>query len=408
MVETRKKRVGVLLIGVKGAISTTLIAAQIASQVLGIDFQIPSKADPDFNHLPLLELSDMVMGGWDISAHRMSESLIHHQIVPEQYLPSIQSQIDQCPVYPGIVVDEVPILSKQDPNVRIKQSFESYAQMVALLENDIIDFKAKNNLDRVVVIDLSSTSQPIMPNALHLTKSAFEEALSQPFASTQETNAINASMLYAYAGIKQHCHLINFTPTTAFDVPALIDFAEQQKVLLCGKDGKTGQTLYKTAIAPIFAQRGLKVNGWYSTNILGNRDGEVLNHPIYKQSKIQTKSSVLAEILGYDDFDHQVHIHYYKPRGDAKEAWDNIDIEGWFSKKMQMKINWLGWDSILAAPLVLDLIRWVCFFESFGYQGVLPQVASYFKYPIGYQKHHFFDQVAFLKESVFKHMPPKS
>jgi myo-inositol-1-phosphate synthase len=407
MVESRKKRVGVLLIGVKGAISTTLIAAQVAHQTLDIEFQIPSNADPDFQHLPLLTFSDLVIGGWDISSHLMSESVVHHQIVPEQYLAAILPKIDQAPVYPGIVIDAVPILSAQDQNVRIKQSFQSYRQMVELLEKDILDFKEKNDLDRIVIVDLSSTSQPIMPNALHLTLEAFEQAIDAPFDCTLDS-AINASMLYAYAGIRQQCHLINFTPTTAFDIPALIDFAEKQKVLLCGKDGKTGQTLYKTAIAPIFAQRGLKVNGWYSTNILGNRDGEVLNHPNHRQSKIQTKSSVLAEILGYDDFDHQVHIHYYKPRGDAKEAWDNIDIEGWFSKKMQMKINWLGWDSILAAPLVLDLIRWVCFFETFGYQGLLPQVASYFKYPIGYQKHHFFDQVAFLKESVFKHMPPQS
>ena len=209
-------------------------------------------------------------------------------------------------------------------------------------------------------------------------------------------------MLYAYAAIKNGCHYINFTPSLTAEVPALIDMAVQAKVGLAGRDGKTGQTLYKTVLAPLFRERALKLKGWYSINILGNRDGLVLKEEKHKAAKIKSKTAVLESIVGYNDFDHQVHIHYYPPRGDAKEAWDNIDFSGWFDVPMQMKINWLGEDSILAAPLVCDLIRWVDFFTTHKEYGVFSQLASYFKDPLGCHEHDFFKQVQLLREHVLK------
>jgi myo-inositol-1-phosphate synthase len=264
------------------------------------------------------------------------------------------------------------------------------------------------NVERVVLLDLSSTARPLINASVQHHLDDFNRLLDAPISESLALNAVNVGNLYAYAAISELCPCVNFTPSTTFDIPALITLAEQLKVPLCGKDGKTGQTLYKTALAPLFKQRALKVKGWYSTNILGNRDGEVLDQPEHRQTKIESKQNVLAELLGEDDFDHQVHIHYYKPRGDAKEAWDNIDFEGWFGVPMQMKINWLGSDSILAAPLAADLVRWMIYFHQRGDGGVISELASYFKSPLSFDHHHFFEQVTALQNLIISHQAAKT
>jgi myo-inositol-1-phosphate synthase len=267
-----------------------------------------------------------------------------------------------------------------------------------ILERDIQTFKEREGVSRVILLDLSSTAKGLLPSPAHATLAQLEEALDRP--SSEVSGQLSEGTLYAYAALKSGCPCANFTPSTTFDIPALIELAQREGLPLCGKDGKTGQTLYKTALAPMFKLRGLKVLGWYSTNILGNRDGEVLNHPEHRQTKIDSKRAALSEILGYDDLDHQVHIHYYGPRGDAKEAWDNIDIEGWFGVKMQMKVNWLGSDSVLAAPLAADLVRWLTFYHRAGVGGPIPALGSYFKSPLGEPGHDLFEQAQLLREDV--------
>jgi len=224
----------------------------------------------------------------------------------------------------------------------------------------------------------------LMPT--HQSIGQFEEGLAK------DDPAISAGMLYAYAALAAKVPYVNFTPSTTVDIPALMEFADVQGVVIAGKDGKTGQTLYKTVLAPMFQLRNLRVSGWYSTNLLGNDDGYVLSDPAHLQQKVASKLEALAPILGYDDVDHQVDIHYYAPRGDAKEAWDVIDFVGWLGAKMSMRVNWLGQDSILAAPLVVDLARLVWFAQQRGERGPATQLSAFFKTPLNTREHNFFEQ----------------
>jgi myo-inositol-1-phosphate synthase len=189
-------------------------------------------------------------------------------------------------------------------------------------------------------------------------------------------------MLYAYAAIAEGVPYGNFTPSVAADIPALIEFAEKQKVPIAGKDGKTGQTFIKTVLAPALQARALKVEGWYSTNILGNRDGLALSNEDSLASKIKTKSSVLDDILGYEVEDHIVDIRYYRPRGDNKEAWDNVDITGFLGQPMQIKVNFLCKDSILAAPLAIEIARCLDLAHQRGDRGIQEQLSVFFKLPM--------------------------
>jgi len=401
------KKVGVLIIGSKGSVATTLIAAQCAVRKgLNIPFKLPSEAEEAYLDLGLMGLGDMVLGGWDIVPDSYSESCRHHEVVPKHIIPQIADELDKTDAYPAILVEHdktiEDLLASENADPRMQNidftttvfTKRPMAELVKSIEYDIAGFRKKNKVDKVIVIDLASTEKPVKLSGVHQSIEAFEEGIKN------NNPQITSGMVYAYTAIKNGCHIINFTPSVVAELPALIEFAKKKKVALAGKDGKTGQTLYKTAIAPILKHRALKLTGWYSTNILGNRDGQVLNDPEHCASKIDSKKGVLKNIMGYDDFDHQVHIHYYLPRGDSKEAWDNIDFKGWFDVSMQMKINWLGDDSILAAPLVSDLIRWVNFFSDKGECGVLTQLASYFKQPMGTGEYDFFKQVGMLYSHV--------
>ncbi len=384
---------GVLIVGAKGSIATTLFAAQCAKRRnLNLSFKCPSEFNPDFASLGLIDLADITFGGWDLFSHSYSKACQSHRVIPPALIETISADIDRISSFPAITVFEdesiTKLLINETPLNR------PFLELIEKVENDISLFKKQNNFSKVIVVNLASTAKTMQLSKTHLSIEAFEEGI------RKNDQGITSAMLYAYAAMKSGCHLINFTPSTMFDTPALYEMAERQKVGLAGKDGKTGQTLYKTVIAPMLKQRGLKLTGWFSTNILGNRDGKVLNDPNHCASKIDSKSGVLNQILGYDDFDHQVNIHYYNPRGEVKEAWDNIDFKGWFDVPMQMKINWIGNDSILAAPLVLDLIRWVDFFTDRGENGILTQLASHFKVPLGTEEHDFSKQLDMLKKHV--------
>ncbi|MBI3090358.1 MAG: inositol-3-phosphate synthase [Candidatus Tectomicrobia bacterium] len=403
-------KVGALVIGSKGAVATTLLAAHCSLR-LGTDlgFRVPSEVEPAYKSLGLVDLRDVVFGGWDIVPDTYAESCRVHKVVPKELISQIAQLIDATDTYPAILAERdatiEKILESRASQPRMQDiefattvfTRRPLAELVRSLEYDIEAFRTKHHLTRLIVVNLSSTEPTVPRTEVHASLAAFEDGL------RANNPGITSGMLYAYTAIKNGCHFINFTPSLTVDIPALVEFAQARRVVVTGKDGKTGQTLYKTSIAPLLKHRALKLTGWYSTNILGNRDGQVLHDPAHRDSKVRSKTSVLGKILGYDDFDHQVHIHYYLPRGDSKEAWDNIDFTGWFDVPMQMKIDWLGDDSILAAPLVADLIRWVDFFAGKGEVGVLPQLASYFKQPMGTDECDFFEQVRMLKTHVMKH-----
>ena len=227
------------------------------------------------------------------------------------------------------------------------------------------------------MINLASTEKlAVEGNEIFNSLAGFEKALDENSAD------ISPAMLYAYAALTKGIPYGNFTPSVAADIPALIELAEIRKVPVAGKDGKTGQTFIKTVLAPALKSRALKVEGWYSTNILGNRDGLALSNEDSLASKVKTKSSVLDDILGYTVEDHLVDIRYYRPRGDNKEAWDNIDISGFLGQPMQIKVNFLCKDSILAAPLAIEIARCLDLAKQRGEVGIQEQLSVFFKLPM--------------------------
>lgn len=270
---------------------------------------------------------------------------------------------------------------------------------------DIAEFKQKNNCERLVMVWAASTEVFLEQSAVHQTLENFERGLydSDPL--------IAPSMIYAYAALKSGVPFANGAPNLTVDIPALVDLSNSQNVPICGKDFKTGQTFMKTLLAPGLKSRMLGLHGWYSTNILGNRDGEVLDDPESFKTKEESKLSVLEHILQpevypelYKDFSHVVRINYYPPRGDNKEGWDNIDIFGWLGYKMQIKIDFLCRDSILAAPLVLDLALFMDLAQRAGMRGIQEWLSFYFKSPQTapglYPEHDIFIQLMKLKNTL--------
>jgi myo-inositol-1-phosphate synthase len=274
-----------------------------------------------------------------------------------------------------------------------------------MLRKDVQSFKAEHKLSRLVMIWCGSTEVYIEPSPVHLSVAAFEKGLKE------NDPAISPSMIYAYAALKEKVPYANGAPNLTLDIPALLELAKQQKVPISGKDFKTGQTLMKTVLAPAFKARLLGVSGWFSTNILGNRDGEVLDEPMSFKSKEVSKLGALEYILQpelypdlYKDFYHKVRINYYPPRGDNKEGWDNIDIFGWLGYPMQVKVDFLCRDSILAAPLVLDLALFMDLAARAGMSGIQEWLSFYYKSPMVaeglYPEHDLFIQLKKLKNTL--------
>ncbi len=264
----------------------------------------------------------------------------------------------------------------------------SHREAVEQIRADICSYRETSGVRNVVMVNLASVERwPDLTLEVLQSTAAFERGLDAG------DPAISPAMLYAYAAIVEGVPYGNFTPSLAADIPALTRLAEQRCVPVAGKDGKTGQTFIKTVLAPAFRARSLYVEGWFSTNILGNRDGLALDNPDSLRSKLNTKGNVLEDILGYPVEDHLVNIQYYKPRGDNKEAWDNIDLVGFMGQKMQMKVNFLCRDSILAAPLVIEIARVLDLAKQRGKGGIQEQLGIFFKAPMtpaGRREEHAF------------------
>jgi myo-inositol-1-phosphate synthase len=288
------------------------------------------------------------------------------------------------------------------PNVKTGKTKMELAEQVM---DDIEQFRKTNELSRLIMIWCGSTEVYLKPESVHASIGAFEKGL------RENDPAIAPSMVYAYAALCKRIPFANGAPNLTVDVPALTQLAQEKGVPICGKDFKTGQTLMKTILAPGLKSRMLGLNGWFSTNILGNRDGEVLDDPDSFKTKEESKLSVLDQILQpelypdlYKDFTHKVRIHYYPPRGDNKEGWDNIDIFGWLGYPMQIKINFLCRDSILAAPIVLDLVLFLDLAQRCGMRGIQEWLSFYFKSPMHaaglYPEHDLFIQLMKLKNTL--------
>jgi myo-inositol-1-phosphate synthase len=403
-----------MLVGL-GAVSTTFIAGVIAvrkgiAKPLGSLTQMGTirlgkrteARSPLIKELvPLASLDDIVFGGWDIFEDNCYEAATTAGVLEPSLLAQIKPEMEAITPWPA-VFDRRYVKRLDGPNVKKGASKMELAEQVRA---DIRRFKAENHLDRMVMIWCGSTEVFMTETEAHQTIEAFEKAL-----QCSDVN-IPSSMVYAYAALKEGIPYANGAPNLTADIPALVDLALENGSPLCGKDFKTGQTLIKTVIAPGLKARLIGVNGWYSTNILGNRDGEVLDDPESFKTKEESKKSVLDYILQpdlypdlYKDLCHVVRINYYPPRGDNKEGWDNIDLVGWLGYPMQLKINFLCRDSILAAPIVLDLVLFLDMAARAGLSGIQEWLSFYFKSPQHakglYPEHDLFIQLMKLKNTL--------
>ncbi len=407
-------KLGILLVGL-GAVSTTFVAgveairtgqaepigslSQMGTIRLGkrTENRVPKIKD----FAPLADLSDVVFGAWDIFEDSAYEAALHAGVLEKGLVEDLREQLDSLKPIPAVFSHNYV---KRLNGTNIKEG-RNKMELAEQLMADIARFKEEKGCERLVIVWAASTEIYLETSAIHESIEAFEKAL------YDNDELIAPSMIYAYAAIKSGVPFANGAPNLTVDIPALTKLAEQKGVPICGKDFKTGQTLMKTIIAPGLKARMLGLDGWYSTNILGNRDGEVLDDPENFKTKEESKLSVLETILQpdvhpdlYGNFSHVVRINYYPPRGDNKEGWDAIDIFGWLGYKMQIKIDFMCRDSILAAPLVLDLALFMDLAQRAGMKGIQEWLSFYFKAPQTapelYPEHDIFIQLKKLKNTL--------
>lgn len=329
--------------------------------------------------LPIASPQQIVFGGWDIFPENAYESAKNAKVLESSLIESLKPELEK--IVPMSAVFD-PDYVKKINGTNVKKAATKY-ELAQMLREDIKNFVRTNNLSRVIMVWCASTETYIPLGDVHSTPEKFEKGL------RENDPGISPSMIYTYAAIMENVPYANGSPNQSVELPALQKLAEEKKVPLAGSDFKTGQTLMKTILAPGLKARLLGLNGWYSTNILGNRDGEVLEDPGSFKSKEISKLSVLDQILQpeiypdlYGDYSHIVRINYYPPRGDNKEGWDNIDIFGWLGYPMQIKINFLCRDSILAAPVALDIALFLDLAQRSGLSGIQEWISFYFKSPI--------------------------
>lgn len=364
-----QRKLGIAIVGLGGAVGTTMAAGvELLKQgVVGTE-GLPLAG---LNIEGLAEYTDIVFAGWDLFSDHLAKAAEEHDVLTHKQFVAAEDSLRQIKPWPA--VGDPRFLSNIDGENLLSKS--SHRETIEKLRANLREFISL--CDAVVVINLGSTEKlAVEGNEIFNSLAGFEKALDEDSAD------ISPAMLYAYAALTKGIPYGNFTPSVAADIPALVELAELRKVPIAGKDGKTGQTFIKTVLAPALKSRALKVEGWYSTNILGNRDGLALSNEDSLASKVKTKSSVLDDILGYPVEDHIVDIRYYRPRGDNKEAWDNIDIAGFLGQQMQIKVNFLCKDSILAAPLAIEIARCLDLAKQRGETGIQEQLSIFFKLPM--------------------------
>ncbi len=407
-------KLGVVIPGM-GAVTSTFIAGveavkkglakpigsltQMGTIRLGkrTDNRIPAIKD----FISLASIEDLVFGGWDIFSDNIYQAAANAGVLDRSLIESIRPSLESIAPW-AAAFDKNYVKRLDGTNVKKAANKMELAEQV---QDDIKNFQKKHNLSRTVMVWCGSTEIFLKVSSVHQTLESFEQGL------VKNDPGIAPSMIYAYAAIKSGIPYANGAPNLSGDIPALMQLARDRNVPICGKDFKTGQTLMKTILAPGLKSRLIGLNGWFSTNILGNRDGEVLDDPDSFKTKEESKLSVLEHILQpqlypdlYSKYTHKVRINYYPPRGDNKEGWDNIDIFGWLGYPMQIKVDFLCRDSILAAPLVLDLVLFLDLAHRCGMSGIQEWLSFYFKSPMCapelYPEHDLFIQLMKLKNTL--------
>ncbi len=407
-------KLGVLLPGL-GAVSTTFIAGinairkGIAKPIGSISEmghvrlgkRTENRVIPIKDFVPLAKLENLEFGSWDIFEDNGYQSALKAGVLPEDLLNQVKDELESVkPMKAVFSNDYVKLID--GPN---KKKGENKFDLAQQLIEDIENFKKEKGVERMVMVWCASTEVYREPTHVHQSLESFEKGLKE------NSPDIAPSQIYAYASISAGVPIANGAPNLTLDIPAMIDYANEKNIAIAGKDYKTGQTFMKTVLAPGIKAKLLGCRGWFSTNILGNRDGEVLDDPASFKSKEVSKTEVLDQIFQsdrypdlYSDIFHKVRINYYPPRGDSKEGWDNIDIFGWMGMPMQIKVNFLCRDSILAAPLVLDLARFLDLAQRAGMKGIQEWLSFYFKAPMCapelYPENDIFIQLMKLKNTL--------
>jgi len=414
-IEKAEGKLGVLIPGIGGAVSTTLLAGveavrrglappvgsltQMGTIRLGKRFEYRIPQIKDF--APLAGLDDLVFGGWDIFSENCYKAALEAKVLKAEDLDRVRPFLEGIEPWPG-VFNQAFVKNLHGSHIKGQASHLAFVESI---KADIESFWQQHKLSRAVMIWCGSTEAKLSPGPVHDSLENFEKGLQNNDPS------ISPSMLYAYAAMTSGIPYVNGAPNLTVDIPAMVELAGQRKVAIAGKDLKTGQTLMKTIVAPGLKARMLGLTGWYSTNLLGNRDGLVLDDKDSFKTKEESKLSVLKTILQpevypnlYGDFYHKVVISYYPPRGDQKEGWDNIDIFGWLGYPMQIKVNFLCRDSILAAPVVLDLVLFTDLAQRAAMTGIQEWLSFYFKSPQCapnlYAEHDLFIQLKKLKNTL--------
>ena len=406
-------KLGVLIVGMGGAVSTTLITGVLSvrkglAKPIGSITQMASIQMQDGKeHLikdivPIADLKDVIFGGWDIFEDNAYDAAMYAEVLKEKDLNKVKDELIEIKPMPAVFDHN---FAKRLNGTYIKKA-DTRWNLVELLRQDIRKFKEENGCDRLVVLWAASTEIYIPLAEEHKTLASLEKAMKD-----NRTDIIAPSMCYAYAALSEGAPFVMGAPNLCVDIPAMWELSAKKQVPIAGKDFKSGQTLMKTVLAPMFKTRMLGVSGWFSTNILGNRDGEVLDQPENFKTKEVSKLSVIDNILEpekypelYGNVYHKVRINYYPPRKDNKEAWDNIDIFGWMGYPMEIKVNFLCRDSILAAPIALDLVLFSDLALRAGMYGIQTWLSFFCKSPMHDNDHEpihdLFQQWRIVKQAI--------
>lgn len=398
-----KRKVGVWLVGAWGGVATTVVVGLCALRKGLTDTTGLVSSLPPFAGLDLVNWDEIVVGGHEIRETMYSAEakvlLEKSHVFNATALTAIAPQLAKFDknIRPGTLINVGATIDSLAGPAAAKTRKETAAQAVNRLAKDLAEFKTREKLDRVIVVNVSSTEPPPVDEIRNWNWADVQKSL-----QGKGPSPLPASTLYAIAAIQSGCPFVNFTPSVGSDLPGLYEFAEQQKVVHVGRDGKTGETLMKAVLAPMFAARNLKVMSWVGHNIFGNLDGKVLDDPVNKANKVKSKDHLLTEILGYKP-QSLVSIEYIESMGDWKTAWDHIHFQGFLGTPMVLQFIWQGCDSLLAAPLVIDLIRLTEREARRGGSGVMTHLASFFKSPMGSDEPAFayqFQQLVQWAETV--------
>lgn len=376
------KRVGLMIVGLSGAIGSALTVGLSLYKRFKYNtatWGMLTEQYPFFN-LDLIPVENIEIGGWDIKEPEPIGVCRKYKIFSNPEILNQESNILLPPRYNPLIT-ETDFVYREG---HVNSYSRNYLEDIEKIRNDIRHFKKENNLTEVIVVNLSSPHSNIELKKWHDDLMEFKENLKKNHPS------ITSGMLYCLAAIYERCPFVDFTPSVTLIPKAILEEAENFKVPVAGRDGNTGQTLIKSVLGHMFEARNLHLDGWYSTNILGNQDGYALSLPEFNKNKLEDKKNGLNKILGYK-IEHIVDIKYFSPKGDQKEAWDIVEFRGWFGEEMSLRINWIGKDSVLASPLILDLTRLMEFSKRLDSIGLQPQLGLFFKNPLGTDERRFFN-----------------